>query len=208
MIRVMSVDDHRLVHEAVQTVVSTQSDIELVAQASTGEEAIRMVETHSPDVILMDVVMPGMGGPAATRIIHHRHPHISILVLSSFQDDESVHQMLQNGASGYILKNALLADLVNTVRAVYSGNTVFSAPITMKLIEGYQPPKVTADYRLTQREQEVLRLMADGLSLTEMARDLVISTSTVKFHISNVLQKMDVTTRAEAIVLAAKSNLI
>jgi DNA-binding NarL/FixJ family response regulator len=207
-IRVISVDDNRLVHEAVQTVVSTQRDIELVARAYSGEEAIRLADTHCPDVILMDVVMPGMGGPAATRIIQERHPSIQILVLSGYQDDENVHQMLQNGASAYILKHALLADLVNTVRAVLSGNTVLSAPITMKLLEGYSAHRSSADFRLTSREIEVVRLMAEGLSLTEMARQLVISPSTVKFHISNILQKMNVTTRAEAIVLAAKSNLV
>lgn len=207
-IRLISIDDHRLVHEAIQTVIGTQSDIELIAQGTSGEEAIELCYTHCPDVLLMDVVMPGMGGPAATRIIHDRHPNIQILVLSSFQDDDSIHQMLQNGASGYILKNALLADLVNTVRAVYSGNTVLSAPITMKLLEAYGAPRPNSDFGLTRREREVIRLMADGMSLNEMANELVISTSTVKFHISNVLQKMDVATRAEAIVLAAKSDLV
>lgn len=208
VIKLIAIDDNRLVHEAIQTVMNTQSEIVLVGRGSSGEEAIELCVRHQPDVVLMDVVMPGMGGPTATQIIHEQFPGIHILVLSSFDDEENVHRMLQSGASGYILKNALLADLINTVHAVCSGNTVLSAPITMRLLEGYGQARPAPDYRLTPRELEVLQLMADGMSLSEMAKILVISASTVKFHISNILQKMGVTTRAEAIVLAAKSNLI
>lgn len=206
-IRLILIDDHRLVHEAVETIIQTQTDIELVAHGDNGAEAIQLCETYQPDVILIDVKMPIMDGANASKIIHERFPNIRILVLSNFDDDTIVHQMLQNGASGYILKNSLLADLVITVRAVHMGNSVFAKPITTKLIYGYEPAP-SLDFGLTRREQEVLKYMAEGLSIQEIANILIVSPSTVKFHLNNVLQKMGVATRVEAVVLAVKNNLI
>jgi NarL family two-component system response regulator LiaR len=205
-IRVILIDDHRRVHEAVFTVLNSVEDIALIAQGSNGKEALQLCEEHQPDLILMDVVMPVMSGLEATKLIHQRYPHIKILVLSSFQDDESVRAMLQHGAVGYILKGSLIDDLVNTIRITHSGKAVFSSEIASTLLNSAQPK--VQDFGLTGRELEILQLMTEGLNNGEIAAKLVISPSTVKFHIANILHKMNVETRAEAIVLAAKNNLV
>jgi len=207
-ISVVVVDDHRLVHEAIDTVLSTQTEIHVVGHAYRADEAIHLCAKLEPDIVIMDVVMPGESTAQAARIIREKKPNVRIIVLSSHQDDENVHQMLASGAVAYILKNALLADLVNTIRAVHSGNSVFAMPISMRLVQGYEPSPQMDAFDLTRREREVIKLMATGLSLAEMAVSLTISPSTVKFHITNILQKLNVTTRAEAIVIAAKNNLI
>lgn len=207
VIRVMLIDDHRHVHEAVRVALQDEPDIQLVAQGGTGEEALQLCATHQPHIILMDVVMPQMDGIDATRIIHDQYPDVKILVLSSFQDDESVHAMLQSGAIGYVLKNALANELGATLRAVHAGQSVFSTPVANRLFN----PNLTksqAVFNLTEREMEVLKLVTEGLNNGEIAAALTISRSTVKFHLQNILSKMQVETRAEAIVLAAKNNLV
>jgi two-component system, NarL family, response regulator LiaR len=205
-IRVILVDDHARVHQLVTTALSKSEDITLIAQGATGEEAIQLAEKYQPDLMLMDVVMPVMSGVEATKVIHERFPNVKIMVLSSFQDDESVHAMLQNGATGYILKNAISSDLVNMIRTAHTGVAVFSSEVAQVLI--HVNKGVVNNFGLTEREIEVLKLMAMGLNNAEIAQKLVISQSTVKFHINNLIQKMGVETRAEAIVIAAKNNLI
>ena len=205
-IRVILIDDQSQVHFAVATVFDASEDLVLVAQASSGEEGIKLIADYQPDVVLMDVVMPGMSGIEATRIIHETYPDIRILVLSSFQDDESVHAMLDNGAAGYVLKGSITSDLATTIRAVYHGHAVFSQEVSQVLLHGSEGSG--SDFGLTEREIDVLVLMARGLNNNEIATELVISRSTVKFHIANVLEKMGVSTRAEAIVLAAKNKLV
>jgi len=205
-IRILLADDQLRVHEAVVLALRDAPDIRLVGQAANGDEAIALCAQLQPDLVLMDVLMPGIGGIEATRQIHRRHPHIKILVLSAMQDDESVRAMLENGAVGYVLKDSLAHDIPATIRAAHSGNMIFSQVITQRLLN-----QVSADMRdfgLTEREMEVLRLMAEGLNNGELAARLFISASTVKFHIVNILDKMGVQTRPEAIVLAAKNNLV
>lgn len=205
-IRVLLADDQLRVHEAVALALRDTDDIRLIGQAANGDEAIALCAQYQPDLVLMDVLMPGLGGIEATRQIHQRHPHIKILVLSAMQDDESVRAMLESGAIGYVLKDSLARDLPATIRASYSGNMVFSQIITQRLLN--QANGVSHDFGLTEREMEVLRLMAEGLNNNELATRLFISPSTVKFHIVNILDKMGVQTRPEAIVLAAKNNLV
>ncbi|MCI0713892.1 MAG: response regulator transcription factor [Chloroflexi bacterium] len=205
-IRVILIDDQSQVHFAVASVFDANDDLVLVAQASSGEEGIKLIADYQPDVVLMDVVMPGMSGIEATRIIHETYPDIRILVVSSFQDDESVHAMLDNGAAGYVLKGSITSDLATTIRTVYHGHTVFSQEVSQVLLHGGEGSG--NDFGLTEREIDVLVLMARGLNNNEIASELVISRSTVKFHIANVLEKMGVSTRAEAIVLAAKNKLV
>ncbi|MBE2269722.1 MAG: response regulator transcription factor [Anaerolinea sp.] len=206
-IRVMLVDDHMHIHKAVAMVLETADDIVLAAQCGNGKEALLLCAQQQFDVILMDVLMPVMDGIEATARVHQLYPQIKILVLSAFQDDESVHAMLANGASGYVLKTSLAQDLINAIRSTDSGSTVLSAEVTRVLLNSPATP-VVQDFKLTQREMEILKCMAEGLNNGEIAARLIISQSTVKFHIANLLTKMGVETRPEAIVLAAKNNLV
>ncbi len=206
-IRVVLIDDHSWVHEAVAAVLNTTDDIALVGEGSNGAEAVQLCGFYQPDLVLLDVIMPGMDGVEAAKLIHRHYPSIKILVLSSFQDDESVRAMLANGAHGYILKGSLTSELPSVIRAAHFGQAVFSAEILDALLHPTQPVDVH-NFGLTAREREVLSLIAEGLNNSEIGRRLTISPSTVKFHLSNILQKMSVNTRSEAIVLAAKNNLI
>ncbi len=205
-IRVMLVDDHAHIHQAVAKVLLTAPDILLVAQCGSGEEALLLNAQSQPDVILMDIIMPGMDGIEATERILQNTPMVKILALTSFQDDDTVHTMLAKGAVGYIVKGSLLRDLVSTIRTVNQGNTVLSSEAARVLLNASQPQQ--RDFKLTARELDILKAMAAGLNNGEIAARFVISQSTVKFHIVNILQKMGVETRSEAIVLAAKNNLV
>jgi NarL family two-component system response regulator LiaR len=203
-IKVVLIDDHRHIHQAVTTILGAMPFIDLVGQGSNGEEAIQLCQEHQPDLVLMDVVMSGMDGVTATRIIHEQFPTIRILVISSFQDHESVHEMLRNGASGYVTKGALASDLISAIRATHDGQAVFSPGVAAQLLN----PVPAQQFNLTDRELEVLGLMAEGLNNGQIAQALTISRSTVKFHVSNIVHKMGVETRTEALVLAAKNNLV
>src|SRR5450432_328753 len=202
-IRVMLVDDHSQVHRSLSIMNDSYNDLILVAHASNGEEAIRQCEEHLPEVILMDVVMPTMNGIEATRIIHGRFPEIRILALSSFQDEDSVKEMMIAGAVGYVLKNSSLDELVNSIRAVHSGKTVFSSEIIHTLFtpKGTQD-QATDDYGLSSRELEVLVQMVKGFSNKQIAQALTISESTVKFHVRAILSKLKVSGRTEAVAVA------
>lgn len=208
-IRLILIDDHRRVHEAVTLALSQADDIQIIGHGSSGVEALELCEQEQPDLILMDVVMPEMNGVEATRLIHARYPQVKILVLSSFQEDDTVREMLANGASGYILKGSLAHDLIPTIRATIAGTTVLAKEVISNLLKTTEMPALQINtFDLTEREVEVLRHMANGLNNGEIAAKLIISQSTVKFHLANILNKMQVNTRAEAIVLAAKNNLL
>lgn len=206
-IRVALVDDQRRFYEMVATLLSSTPDILLIAYGNNGEEALKLCEELQPDVLLMDVVMPGMDGIQATQIIRERFPQIKVLVLSSYHADEMVQGMLQSGATGYILKTSLAQDLVQTIKATFRGQTVLAAEVTESLLKtAVSPPR--QNFGLTERELEVLKLLAQGLNNAELAAQLFISVSTIKFHLLNIQQKMGVESRAEVIVLAAKHHLI
>jgi len=204
-IRVVLVDDHAQMHHIVRTILAATSDIRLVGQGANGQEAITLCEQFHPDIVLMDVVMPVMDGIEATGILKDRFPELKILVLSSFQDHESVYAMLRNGAVGYITKSSLAQDLAETIRTTFQGKMVFSSEVGAHLVT---PPQPTVDFHLTDRELEVLLLLAEGLTNQQSALKLSISQSTLKFHMTNIYQKLGVQTRSEALVLAAKNNLI
>lgn len=207
LIRVLLIDDHRQVHQAVSTILATVDDIELVGQGSNGLEGINLCAELKPDLVLMDVVMPVMDGVAATAVIHEQFPNIKILVLSSFQDHESVYAMLRSGAAGYVTKSALTHELIDTIRTTQQGQVVLSPEVAERLLQ-QDPPKKIERFHLTDRELEVLVLMAGGQTMNQIAQDLVISPSTVKFHINNILAKLGVKTRSEALIVAAKNNLV
>jgi NarL family two-component system response regulator LiaR len=205
IIRVVLVDDHAQIHRTVQVILGATTDIELVGQGANGQEGIVLCEQYQPDIVLMDVVMPVMDGIQATKELHERYPDIKILVLSSFQDHESVYAMLRNGAVGYLTKDALSQDLADTIRATMQDKMVFSSEAGAQLLS---PPQPAVDYHLTDRELEVLVLLAEGLTNQQTAHQLSISQSTLKYHMSNIYRKFGVQTRSEALVLAAKNNLI
>ena len=204
-IRVFLVDAHLQIHRIVQVILGATHDIKLVGQAANGQEGIALCEQYQPDIVLMDVVMPVLDGIKATKVLHESLPAIKILVLSSFQDHESVYAMLRNGAVGYLTKGSLAEDLAETIRATFQGKMVFSSEIGAHLVS---PPQPTVNFHLTDRELEVLVLLAEGLTNQQTAQKLSTSKSTLKFHMSNIFEKLGVQTRSEALVLAAKNNLI
>lgn len=205
--QILVIDDHRYIHDAVELALSVASDLLIVGHGSDGHEAIALAEALQPDIILMDVVMSNMDGLEATRQIHQHYPKIMILALSSYNDDESVRQMLREGASGYIPKDTIASSLVSTLRSAMSGNVVLPST-TLDLFIRTPETIPQPSFDLTERELEVLKLIAEGMTNPQIAGKLYISQSTVKFHLANILRKMEVDTRAEAIVIAAKSGLV
>jgi NarL family two-component system response regulator LiaR len=206
-IRVMVVDDHNMVRRGLATILKVKSDLELVAEADSGREAIRLCEECQPDVILMDLVMPEMGGPEATRTIRERCPDVQVIALTSFQDKELVREALQAGAIGYLLKNVSADDLAAAIREAHAGRSTLAPEAIQALIQAdtrqTAPGRDLADtYDLTPREREVLALMVEGLNNPDIAERLVVSRSTAKAHVSNILSKLGVSNRAEAIALA------
>jgi NarL family two-component system response regulator LiaR len=207
-IRLVLVDDHRIVHQALAEMVSFVDDFELVAQGSNGQEAVHLCREYTPDIVLMDVVMPGMDGVEATKQILADNPSIKILALSSFQDDVSVNSMLRSGAIGYVLKNASVDELESVIRTVYEGHSVIDMSLMQFVLQPDMPQKTQSDINLSPRELEILKMVANGMSYNQIADCLTIGLSTVKFHLGNILSKLGVETRSEAILVAAKNNII
>ncbi len=208
-IRIVIVDDHIKVHRAIVAAIDFWDDLDLVGQASNGQEALELCAELQPDLVLMDVIMPGMDGIEATQALTERFPHIKVLALSSFQDEDSVRAMMEAGAIGYLLKSSSIQDLAQTIRTAYNGTAVFSAEVTQVLLRAPQPPETPRrDYGLTPREREVLKLMVEGLNNRQIAEALVVSQSTAKFHVSSILAKLSVESRVEAVALAVEQHLV
>lgn len=208
VIRVMIVDDHDMVRSGLSVFLDTCDDLELVCEASSGEEAVRLCTELHPDVVLMDLVMPGeMDGVATTRVIKQISPDTQIIALTSFKERELVHEALQAGAIGYLLKNISIDELADAVRNAHFGRSTLAPEATRALIEAAtQPPALGHD--LTEREVEVLALMIEGLNNREIADRLTISRSTVKNHVSNILSKLEANSRTEAATLAVQHRLV
>jgi two-component system, NarL family, response regulator LiaR len=205
-IRVLLADDHSKVHRTISAIISHLPDIDLVAQASSGAEAIHLCVEYQPDIVLMDVVMPEMDGIQASRLIHAQFPAIKILALSSFRDEESIREMIKAGAVGYVLKGSSIDDLANTLRLTYRNMAVFSSDVTSILL--HRDTRPSEDYGLTDREIEILRLLIEGLNNREIGEALTISRATVKFHLGSIFSKLAVSSRVEATALAITQNLV
>lgn len=206
-IRVMLVDDHAVVRSGLAAFLYVFDDLELVAEARDGKEAISICETILPDVILMDLVMPVMDGAAATKIIRERWPQVQVVALTSFKEEELVQGALQAGAIAYLLKNVSADELAGAIRSAYLGKPTLAPEAAQALIHAALRP-AKPEYGLTRREEEVLSLMTDGLSNVDIAERLVVSRSTVKFHVSSILSKLGVTSRTEAVSMALQQSLL
>ncbi len=206
-IRVMIVDDHGMVRKGLMAYLNNWPDINLVGEARDGREAIELCEKVHPDVMLMDLVMPEMGGVAATRAIHQRWPHVQIIALTSFQEKELVNDALQAGAIGYLLKNITGDELYQAICRAFAGRPTLAPEAIQALIQPNNEES-TLGKDLTRREMEVLALLSKGFSNPEIAERLVISRATVKVHISNILSKLYVSNRAEAISIAIQHRLV
>lgn len=206
-IRVMIVDDHAVVRSGLTAFLMVYDDMELVGEAEGGEEAVDQCEKLQPDVVLMDLVMPDVDGATATRAIRQRWPRVQVIALTSFREEELVQGALQAGAISYLLKNVSADELAEAIRSAHAGRPTLAPEAAEALIHAAaQPPKLGFD--LTEREREVLTLMVHGLNNLEIAERLVVSRSTVRFHVSNILSKLEAANRAEAVGLAVQHKLV
>jgi NarL family two-component system response regulator LiaR len=206
-IRVMIVDDHIMLRRGLAAFLKVFDDLELVGEAGSGEEAVRLVTTLQPDVVLMDLVMGEMDGAAATRAICQSCPQVQVIALTSFREEMLVQKALQAGAISYLLKNVSAADLAAAIRAAHAGRSTLAPEVAEALIRAaIQPPAPGHD--LTTRERQVLELMVKGLSNNEIGGRLVVSQSTIKTHVSSILAKLGVASRTEAVALAIQHNLV
>jgi len=213
MIHVLLADDQSLVRSGFRMILSAEPDIEVVGEAGDGREAVARADTFAPDVVLMDIRMPGLDGIEATRRITAREHAPHVLVLTTFDRDEYVYEALRAGASAFLLKDAPEQQLLAAVRVVADGGSLFAPSVTRRLIEEFAGRAgTTADVptldELTARELEVLRLIARGLSNAEIAAELVISEHTTKTHVASILQKLNLRNRVRAVVLAYESGLV
>ena len=207
LIRVMIVDDHAVVRSGLAAFLTVFDDMQLVAEAGSGAEAVELCQKTAVDVVLMDLMMPEMDGAETTRHLRQRHPDIQVIALTSFREETLVQGALQAGAISYLLKNVSADELAAAIRAAYAGRPTLSPEATAALIQAATRPTPVA-YELTPRELEVLTLMTQGLSNPEMAQKLVVSRSTIKFHVSSILSKLGVNGRTEAVALALQEKLV
>jgi two-component system, NarL family, response regulator LiaR len=206
-IRVMIVDDHAVVRSGLGAFLMVHDGLELVGEASDGADAVRKCAEVRPDVILMDLVMPEMDGAAATKAIRRQFPATQVIALTSFREDDLVQGALQAGAIGYLLKNVSCDELARAIREAHAGRPTLSPEATAALIHATTRPP-TPGQDLTPREREVLALMIQGLDNPDIADKLIVSRSTVKFHVSSILSKLGVASRTEAVALSVQHHLV
>lgn len=208
-ITVLLADDHPMFRDGLKVAFAAITGVEVTAEASTGVEAVQLAAHHQPDVVIMDVNMPGLNGIEATRRIVTESPHIGVLVLTMFDEDENVFRAMRAGARGYLLKGAGQADIVRAVHAVARGEAIFGAALAQRLIGYFSASRGAAVpfAGLTDREREVLQLLAQGRTNAQIAQALCLSTKTIRNHMSNVFAKLQVSDRAQAIIRAREAGL-
>ena len=206
-IRVMLVDDHSMVRRGLAMFLTAFDELELVGEAENGEAAVQLCARILPDVILMDMVLPVMNGAEATRAIRRQFPQVQVIALTSFKDGELIKDALEAGAIGYLLKDVSAEELVRAIQAAHAGRATLSPEAAQALVHTTnQPPTPGLD--LTEREREVLALLVDGLNNTQIAGKLTVSPSTIKSHVSNILSKLGVASRTEAVTLALRNRIV
>ncbi|MFS0765544.1 response regulator [Peribacillus phoenicis] len=209
MIKVLFVDDHEMVRIGVSAYLSAQSDIEVIGEADNGLKAVELAMELRPDIILMDLVMPEMDGIEATKRIIEKWPEAKIIIVTSFLDDEKVYPALEAGATSYMLKTSKASEIARAVRSTFQGQSVLEPEVTGKMMEKLRRPKVTQLHdQLTNREMEILLLMTQGKTNQEIADELYIALKTAKVHVSNILSKLAVQDRTQAVIYAFKHSLV
>jgi DNA-binding NarL/FixJ family response regulator len=210
-IRVLLADDHDFFREGMRGLLASIPDMEVVAEANGGEKAVALAVKFQPDVVLMDIKMPGLNGIEATRRIVETNPHIGVLVLTMFEDDDSVFSAMRAGARGYLLKGANQSEIVRAIRAVGNGEAIFGPAVARRMMSYFDSPKPPSSARLfpelTERETEILTLIAQGSTNVQIAESLFVSVKTVRNHVSNIFSKLQVTDRAQAALLARDAGL-
>jgi len=201
-IRILVVDDHQLLRVGLGASIGAESDMEIVAEASNGQEALELFRCHQPDITLMDLKMPVMGGVEAIQAIRGQLPSAKVIVLSTYQGDEDIYRALEAGATTYLLKDTLAEDLVRVIREVFAGGRPLSAPVAQRLADRLLHPDLTA------RELEVLRLIAKGMRNKEIAARLGISEETAQGHVKNILLKLGLHDRTEAVAVAVRRGIV
>lgn len=209
LIKVLLVDDHEMVRIGLAAVLGTEDGIEVVGEASNGHDGIRLAQEYRPDVVLMDLVMEGMDGIETTRKLLQLYPECKVIVLTSFLDDEKMYPVIEAGAFSYLLKTSRASEIAQAIRAAAKGQSILESQVASKIMNRFRQPKPVAEphEELTEREMEVLRLIAKGKSNQELADDLFIGVKTVKFHVTNVLAKLGVDDRTQAAIYAFKHGL-
>jgi two-component system, NarL family, response regulator LiaR len=206
-IRVLLVDDHAMVRRGLATFFMVFDDLELVGEAENGEMAVQLCGELQPDVVLMDMAMPGMDGISATRLIRRQSPKVQVLALTSYKEGDLIKNALEAGAIGYLLKDVSSDELVRAIRAAHAGRATLSPEAAQAMVQtANQPPPPGLD--LTERERTVLGLMVEGLNNTQIAARLTVSPSTIKSHVSNILTKLGVSSRTEAVTLALRKKIV
>ena len=210
-LRVLIADDHPMFRNGLRTLLASASDMKLAGEATTGEEAVSLAAELQPDVILMDVKMPGIGGIEATRRITQSSPHVRVLIVTMFEDDATVFAAMRAGARGYLLKGANYKEMLRAIVAVGNGEAIFSPAVAVRLIDyfaGIHPsPQSEVFPELSDREREILDLIAQGYKNPEIAKLLYLSPKTIRNHVSNILHKLQVADRTEAIIRAREAGL-
>ncbi|MCX7709054.1 MAG: response regulator transcription factor [Clostridia bacterium] len=209
-IKVLVVDDQPIVRDGLKMVLSLSSDIEVVGTAAHGEEALMLCENQEIDVVLMDIRMPMMDGVQATKLVKEKHPKIKVIILTTFNDDEFIFDALKNGASSYLLKDMASEEIINTIKIIYSGGTVLHSNIAAKVMDRVMKPaeQPAAAPILTQRETEIAKLIAEGLSNKEIAGRLYITEGTAKNHITNILSKLGLEHRTQIALYVIENKLV